>query len=205
MNAQLQKQIILGGLAGLFAAALTWFLLGGKRDELKEANNRIEQLKKDVSRGYGLKQNAEKFQAEAEALQKRIDDLVKIMPTEDDKGDLPYRMKKLADSAGVDLMSFKLEAAIKKEYFTEHPIEFKLRVGFHTFGHFTSLVSGFEKIINVSDIQLKRLSGGKTLLPAEAICRVTAFVYNPNAVEVPPAPVKKPGAAPVKSRGGSEE
>ena len=34
MNSQLQKQILIGGLAGLLVLVLIYFLLGGKRDDL---------------------------------------------------------------------------------------------------------------------------------------------------------------------------
>lgn len=207
MNAQMQKQILLGGLAGLFVAALSYFLLGGKRDELKETNNQIDVLKKDVDKGWQLKANAEKFQQQAEELQKRIDELVKLMPTEDDRGEIPYQMKKLADTAGIDQSAFSLEQPNKKDYYTEYPVKYTYRVGFHTFGHFASLVSGYGKMINLHDVQIKRIAAGKGMFPAEAVCKVTAFVYNPGAPELPPPEdpkAKKKPSAPKRTAGGED-
>jgi Tfp pilus assembly protein PilO len=132
--------------------------------------------------------------------QKYLDALIKIMPTDSDRGEIPYRMKKIADTAGIDQVSFVVEAPIKKDYYTEHPFTFTFRAGFHSFGQFTSLVSGYDKIINIKDMDFKRVAKGTGLYPATVACKVSAFVYNPEPPPPPPgAPAPPP--APVKSEG----
>ncbi|MDP2876396.1 MAG: type 4a pilus biogenesis protein PilO [Holophaga sp.] len=194
MNSQLQKQILIGGLAGILITVLTWVFLGGKRDELVALNAQIETLQKEVDKGYQLKANYEKLKIEVAQQEKLIEELIKLMPTETDKGEMPYRIKKLADLAGIEQVSFTVEGAIKKEYYTEYPFTFGFKAGYHSFGQFTSQVSGNEKIINVSEIQMKR-EPGKPLWPASVTCRVSAFVYNP-APPKPPAPPPGSAAAP---------
>ena len=51
MNPQLTKQIGIGAVAGLVIAALTYFLLNGKRDDLKATLATIESLQKEVDKG----------------------------------------------------------------------------------------------------------------------------------------------------------
>ena len=84
----------------------------------------------------------------------------------------------MADTAGIDQVSFVVEGPIRKDYYIQHPFLFTFRAGFHSFGQFSSLVSGYDKIINLSDLQFKRDKGG-TIYPATVTCRVSAFVYNP--------------------------
>jgi Tfp pilus assembly protein PilO len=200
MNSNLRKQILIGGLAGILIMALTYIFLGGKRDELLalEAANVV--LQKEVDTGYNLKANAAKLEKEIAEQQKYLDALIKIMPTDSDRGEIPYRMKKIADTAGIDQVSFVVEAPIKKDYYTEHPFTFTFRAGFHSFGQFTSLVSGYDKIINIKDMDFKRVAKGTGLYPATVACKVSAFVYNPEPPPPPPgAPAPPP--APVKSEG----
>jgi len=192
MNSQLQKQIVVGGLAGILITVLTWVFLSGKRDDLAALKGNIATLQKEVDKGYQLKANYEKLKIEVAQQEKLIEELIKLMPTDTDKGEIPYRIKKLADTAGIEQVSFQVEGAAKKEYYTEYPFTFTFRAGYHTFGQFASQVSGYEKIINVSEMQMKR-EPGKTLWPVAITCRISAFVYNP----APPKPAAANPTAPV--------
>jgi Tfp pilus assembly protein PilO len=161
MNSQLQKQILIGGMSGLLILVLVYFFLGGKRDDLAALKANNAGLTADVNRGYALKDIYEKLKVEVTQQEKFIDDLIRIMPTDADRGELPYRVKKLADAAGIEQVSFSLLPASPKEYYTEYPIQFSFRAGYHTLGQFTSLVSGYGKIINISDLHLTRVSGDR--------------------------------------------
>jgi Tfp pilus assembly protein PilO len=202
MNAQLQKQLVIGGLVGALVAVFIWFLLGGKRDDLVTLNATNASLQKEVAKGYALKANYEKLKAEVAQQERVIEELIKIMPTDADRGEIPYRIKKLADMAGIEQISFQLMPPIMKDYYTEYPVQFSFRAGYHSLGQFTSLVSGYEKIINVSDLAMKR-EGGNPLYPMVVNCKVSAFVYNPAPPPTAPGPGKPaPPAASSKKEPG---
>jgi len=197
MNPQLQKQIGVGALVGIVLAGLVYFLLGGKRSDLEATNESVKILQAEVDKGKLLKQSYEKLREEVAKQDKRIEELIKIMPSETDYGEIPYRIKKIADDAGIDQVSFSLKPERKDAYYTEKPVEFEFRVGFHSFGQFASLISGYDKIINISNIEFARKSDNRSVYPASVKCTISAFIYNP---EPPPVePVKKPAAAPKPS------
>jgi Tfp pilus assembly protein PilO len=194
MNPQLQKQIGVGALAGIILAGLVYFLLGGKRSDLDSTLADVKMLQDQVDKGKLLKASYEKLREEVAKQDKRIEELIKIMPSETDSGEIPYRIKKIADDAGIDQVSFAVKPDRKDTYYTEKPVEFEFRVGFHSFGQFASLVSGYDKVINISNIEFNRKADNRSVYPATVKCTISAFVYNP---EPPPAePVKKPAAAP---------
>jgi len=181
---------------------LVYFLLGGKRSELETTRTEVKTLQAEVDKGRLLKASYEKLRDEVAKQDKRIEELIKIMPSEADYGEIPYRIKKLADDAGIDQVSFALKPERKDTYYTEKPVEFEFRVGYHSFGQFTSLVSGYDKIINVSNIEFNRKADKGGLYPATVKCIVSAFIYNP---EPPPAaPAKAPAKAPA-AKGGAKE
>ena len=192
MNTQLRNQILMGALAGIVLSIVIYFVLGGKRDELVSIQASIDSLQKEVDKGYQLKANYEKLKDEVSKTEKRLDELIKVMPSEQDRGEMPIRMKKLADNAGIDQSSFALEPPIKTTYYTEYPVRFDFRAGYHSFGQFASLISGYEKIINMTNIQFKR-ADAKSVFPATATCRISAFVYNPTQApaDANAAPTKK--------------
>lgn len=190
MNTQLRNQILLGALAGIVIAALLYFFMGGKREELASVLTEIESKQKEVDKGFQLKANYEKLKDEVAKQEKRIDDLIKVMPSEQDRGELPNRIKKLADNAGIDQIAFNNEGPVKTTYYTEYPVRFDFRTGYHSFGQFASLISGYEKIINMTNIQFRR-GDPKSVFPATVTCRISAFVYNP-------APPSADAGAPAK-------
>jgi len=203
MNPQLQKQIGVGALVGIVLAGLVYFLLGGKRSDLEATNESVKILQAEVDKGKLLKQSYEKLREEVAKQDKRIEELIKIMPSETDYGEIPYRIKKIADDAGIDQVSFSLKPERKDSYYTEKPVEFEFRVGFHSFGQFASLVSGYDKIINISNIEFTRKTDNRSVYPASVKCTISAFIYNP---EPPPAdPVKKPAAAAPAPKAGAKE
>lgn len=201
MNPQLQKQILLGALAGIFVSGLVWFLLGGKRTEIKELDAKIESIQLEVNKGVALKANAEKLKLEIALQEKRIDELIKVMPSEQDRSELSYRIKKLADTAGIDQVLFVNENPVKTQYYTEYPVKFEFRAGYHTSGQFASLISGYEKIINLKDISIVRDAASRGVYSCRFICKVAAFVYNPGTPPTEPAAAPKPVAAPSKAKG----
>ena len=203
MNPQLQKQIGVGALVGIVLAGLIYFLLGGKRADLESIYADVKTLQADVDKGKLLKASYEKLREEVAKQDKRIEELIKIMPSETDSGEIPYRIKKIADDAGVDQVSFSVKPDRKDTYYTEKPVEFEFRVGFHSFGQFASLVSGYDKIINISNIEFTRPTTKGGVYPATVKCTISAFIYNP---EPPPAePPTKPAAASAPKAGTKED
>jgi type IV pilus assembly protein PilO len=201
MNPQLQKQIGVGALAGIILAGLIYFLLGGKRSDLESLQADVKNLQASVDKGKLLKASYEKLREEVANQDKRIEELIKIMPSETDYGEIPYRIKKIADDAGIDQVSFSLKPERRDTYYTEKPVEFEFRVGFHSFGQFTSLISGYSKIINISNIEFNRKLDSRSIYPATVKCVISAFIYNPES----PAPAKKPTAAPAPKAASKED
>lgn len=178
------RELGIGALVGVLIVVMTYIFLGGKRDELKSLEAQIVSLQREVDRGYQIKANYERLKVEVAEQERMIEQLIRLMPTDTDKGEVPYRIKKLADNANIDQISFKEESPIKSEFYTEYPFTFAFKAGYHGFGQFTSLVSGYDKIINVKEMQMKREANKRNnIFPVAVTCRISAFVYNPE----PPA------------------
>ncbi len=193
MNPQLQRQILIGAIAAVVVAGLTYFATGAKRDEQAALVAQNGDLQKKVEQGMMLKKQYEQLREEVEKQQKRIDELIKIMPNDADINELPYKVKKLSDMAGIDQTSFAVKPERKDQYYTEKMMDFEFRGAFHTFGQFASLVSGYDRIINISNMELSRYKDSRGIYAATIKCSVSAFVYNP--VE-PAAPAPGPAGTP---------
>jgi Tfp pilus assembly protein PilO len=205
MNSQMQKQILIGLLSGLLVTVLGYIFLKGKRDELANLQVQNSALQAEVHKGIQLKANYEKLKVEVEAQQKLIDELIKLMPTEADRAEIFYKIKKLADGAGVEQVGSLAEAPKKTNpYYTEYPSTFRFRVDYHSFGQFTSLISGYEKTISLGELQMKR-EPGNNIYTASVTCKISAYVYNPEPPPSAAAPVAPKPAAAAKAPKGEGE
>jgi type IV pilus assembly protein PilO len=195
MNPQLQRQILVGVIAAVVIGALAYFGTSGKREEIATLKSKNEDLQRKVDQGKMYKKQYEQLQEEVAKQQKRIDDLIKIMPNAADVNALPYQVKKLSDTAGLMQTSFAAKGEAKKEYYTEKLMDFEFKASYQTFGQFASLVSGYERIININSLEMSRPTGtgNSAIYPAIVKCNISAFVYNPEPVA---APAPAAGAAP---------
>jgi type IV pilus assembly protein PilO len=196
MNPQLQRQILVGVIAAVVVGALAYFGTGGKREERDALLVKNADLQKKVDTGKQLKKQYEALQEEVDKIQKRLDALIKIMPNEADVNALPYQVKKLSDTAGLQQTAFAAKGEAKKEYYTEKLMDFEFKASYHTFGQFASLVSGYERIININNLEMARSkdAGGNAIYPAIVKCNISAFVYNPEPTAASPAAASKPAA-----------
>jgi type IV pilus assembly protein PilO len=187
------RQIFLGLVAGGAIFGITYALMGGKRDELEGLKTQNAALQNEVDKGKLLKASYERLKEEVAKQEKRIEELIKIMPTDADFGEIPYKIKKLADTAGVDQSAFRVAGERRDQYYTERTAEFEFRAGFHTFGQFASQVSGYDKIIGISNMEFNRSQNRNSAYPATVKCIVSAYVYNPvPPPEANPTPVATP-------------
>jgi Tfp pilus assembly protein PilO len=212
MNPQLRNQILIGAVAGLVVAGLIFLFLGGKRDELSAAEAANKLLSAEVDKGNLLKANAKKLEEEIKIQKARINELVRMMPTDADRGDIPYRIKKLADAAGIEVTLFSSEVAaagapdMSNAYYNRYPVKFKFLAGYHTFGQFTSLLSGFEKIIGLNEMSMVKNSAARAIYPVIIECKISAYVYKPDPPPEAAAPAApRPAAAPKAGAGADKD
>jgi type IV pilus assembly protein PilO len=206
MNPQLQRQILVGVIAAVVVGALAYFGTGGKRDERDGLVAKNAELQRKVDTGKQLKKQYEALQEEVDKQQKRIDALIKIMPSEADVNSLPYQVKKLSDTAGLQQTAFAAKGEAKKEYYTEKQMDFEFKASYHTFGQFASQVSGYERIININSLEITRAkdAGANAIYPATVKCSISAFVYNPEPA-AGTGPVVPPAGGPAKTSGGAKK
>ncbi|HZU53667.1 MAG TPA: type 4a pilus biogenesis protein PilO [Holophagaceae bacterium] len=191
MNPNLQKQILIGLISGLLISGVAYLLLSGKRDELTALTAQCKQLEVQVQNARQAKAHYEQLKEEVEKSQARIDKLVALMPTDTDTGQIPYKIKKLADNSGIDQSSFAVKGERKDKYYTERMIDFDFRAGYNNFGLFASQVSGYDRIISLSNLQFTRIDNKASAYPMMVHATISAYVYNP---EPPAAPAAAPAA-----------
>jgi type IV pilus assembly protein PilO len=153
------------------------YILSPKLDELAETQQSIE------SDQATLEQKRVKVNARAEE-EKRIRDLqadVKRaearLPEGREIADLLSNIAASARSAGLDLTLFRQKPETYSEFYADVPVQMEMRGTYHELAAFMDRVKRLDRIVNVSDIQLRqpRVEGDVVLLTAS--CTATTFRF----------------------------
>ena len=167
---------LVGVVVVVFLLDYTW-ILSPKLDELAETQKSIE------SDQATLEQKRVKVNARAEE-EKRIRDLqadVKRaearLPEGREIADLLSNIAASARAAGLDLTLFRQKPETYSEFYADVPVQMEMRGTYHELAAFMDRVKRLDRIVNVSDIQLRqpRVEGDVVLLTAS--CTATTFRF----------------------------
>ena len=167
---------LIGVVVVVFLLDYTW-ILSPKLDELAETQQSIE------SDQATLEQKRVKVNARAEE-EKRIRDLqadVKRaearLPEGREIADLLSNIAASARAAGLDLTLFRQKPETYSEFYADVPVQMEMRGTYHELAAFMDRVKRLDRIVNVSDIQLRqpRVEGDVVLLTAS--CTATTFRF----------------------------
>jgi type IV pilus assembly protein PilO len=140
---------------------------------------RLEDLQTDIRRGAAIEAKLPEFEKEIANLQKKLEDLLQILPTEPETGELLKWVKNLTDQSNLDLQRFDPGALKPVEFYREFPINMDVVGDYHDLGVFFDRISKYSRIINVDNVQISSNSSGKGSI--HSTFTATTFVYDDKA------------------------
>ncbi|PYQ13825.1 MAG: hypothetical protein DMH00_03255 [Acidobacteria bacterium] len=146
-----------------------------KQQNLADAK-RLEDLQSDIRRGAAIEAKLPEFEKEIANLQKKLDDLLQILPTEPETGELLKWVKNLTDQSNLDLQRFDPGALKPVEFYREFPINMEVTGDYHDLGVFFDRISKYSRIINVDNVQIATNTSGKGTI--HSTFTATTFVYD---------------------------
>jgi type IV pilus assembly protein PilO len=149
-----------------------------KQQNLADAQ-RLEQLQSDIRRGAAIEAKLPEFEKEIANLQKKLEDLLQILPSEPETGELLKWVKNLTDQSNLELNRFDPGALRPVEFYREFPINMDVVGDYHDLGVFFDRISKYSRIINVDNVQIGSNTGGKGSI--HSTFTATTFVYDERA------------------------
>ena len=136
----------------------------------------LEALQTEIRKGQAIEAKLPEFEKEIENLQLKLSDLLAILPTEPETGELLKWVKNLADQSNLDLKQFNPGALKQVEFYKEFPIAMDVEGDYHDLGVFFDRISKYSRIINVSGVSISALQGGQHSI--KSTFTATTFVYD---------------------------
>ena len=175
-----QKIYILFAIFGLsFLMIYFNFLLKPQFSSFVVANRDYSAVKSKVRSANVLIANESRIKTQYENLKGRSQALEKKLPSQDEISILLQDFSKVAESAGVRILSIKpLEVldegtAAAGQFFSEYPILIEARAGYHQCGIFVNKLENMERFIRIDAVDIK----GQTADPRHHDIRLRVSAY----------------------------
>ena len=176
-----QFAVVAGMAAILIGVAFTTypnFNAMSKRNAEERA--KLEGLQTEIRKGQAIEAKLPEFEKEIENLQTKLNDLLAILPTTPETGELLKWVKNLTDQSNLELKQFNPQALRAVEFYREFPINMEIEGDYHDLGVFFDRISKYSRIINVSNVVIgARTQAGKGSI--HSTFTATTFVYDDKA------------------------
>ncbi len=116
-----------------------------------------------------------------------------LLPQDKEVAQLLRKVTRAGSQSGIQFELFEPQPPVSREFITENPVKVKIRGEYHEVGVFLSKVANLDRIINVTDLNVKPYKAKKndsSGFTIEAVMTMTAFTMNKSG-EVTDESVKK--------------
>jgi type IV pilus assembly protein PilO len=174
---KIQRLLICLGTLGLIGAGFYFFLLGPKFDTLAAAREDLK-TQKNLLSTYKIKAAAlEKMEARMAQAQAKFNIAMTALP---DKRELPSlldEISKAGSDAGLEVQLFAPQSMVKKNFYTEIPFSMTVVGRYHQVAEFFYRVAGLNRVVNISAINVNRVSGKESADRNKIQMKCTAVTY----------------------------
>ena len=153
---------------------------------VQQKNNLTTELRKAKAKA----QNRAKLKAELEATETLFEETATLLPKDKEIPSLLTNISALGRGSGLDFLAFKPGADVPKDFYSEIPVDIKVRGPYHNMGVFLDQISKLDRIVTVSNINMggPKKEGSEMLL--DSSCRLVTYRFT-NIKITQPADKKK--------------
>jgi len=98
--------------------------------------------------------NLELYKVQLEEMRKTFGTLIRQLPSETEIPNLIVDISRTGLSSGLEIDLFKPGSETKKDFYSEKPIQLRVKGGYHEFGEFASGVAALPRVVTLHNITL---------------------------------------------------
>jgi type IV pilus assembly protein PilO len=178
-------QIIIAAVPSIFLITMFVFLIySPKNKEVKNLKAKMIQLDKDITAGEAKIKRLDSLIAENALLKKKLSRLKEQLPEEKEVSELLKQISELGLRSGLEILLWKPEARKTQPegLYVEIPVRVEVLAEYHRLGDFFSHISRLPRLVNISDIDLRKdLKGVEGIINAKFTARTFASVDTKDA------------------------
>ena len=149
---------------------------------ISELDARHQQLSRDLERARLLVRNLEKVEQEYAILHDQWMVAQSLLPEQNQMPDLLRKVTAAGQQSGIEFQMFKPRTPVNQGFYSDNPIEVRIKGGFHQTGVFLSRLANLNRIVNVSDMNMEGVGNqDETPFTVETEMVLTAYTQGLNA------------------------
>jgi type IV pilus assembly protein PilO len=175
---RLQKAGILCG-AVLLIFGLYWFLVYRDYSAKLDARQAVLTKKQqELNEQMVILADLPKFKKETADMKSKRQKALEQLPNEKDIDRLLEDISSLAIESGLEILLFKPEPEVKRNFYAEIPVELKLSGGYHDLALFYDKIANLPRIVNVSELLIEKPQevDGRNILQASCTAKTYKFI-----------------------------
>ena len=175
---KLQKAGILCG-AVVVIIGLYWFLLyRGYSEKLGVQQGILTKKQQELNEQLVILADLPKFRKETEEMKNKRQKALEQLPNEKDIDKLLEDISSLAVESGLEILLFKPQQEVRKNFYAEIPVELKLSGGYHDLALFYDKIASLPRIVNVSELLIEKAQevDGRNILQASCTAKTYKFI-----------------------------
>ncbi len=153
--------------------------------EVQKYRQEVRQLEAEIQAGEAVRGKLADLKRAVQEQEARLAHLREVLPETKETAEIILQIQETAVKSGLKITSFAPKATVNNDFYEDWPIQLTLEGSYNSLGSFFERLSGFTRIINVGELQVKAVekepNRNRTLTAA---CTATTFVYaQPAAAE----------------------
>lgn len=173
-----RAQLIVFGLLCLLGMGGAWQVtIGPNSAELETRRAHLVKLESEITRVQAITDKLPALQKEVKALAVALRETTAAIPEEKDPQDVLRNLYELASESSLDMANFKPTGIVDKAQYSEWPITLGFEGGFHDLGRFFDRLASMERLISVTDLNIKTRVKPNGRGTVTATCVATTFVF----------------------------
>jgi type IV pilus assembly protein PilO len=164
-------------IAGVLIWAFENYLFSDIQKEIKGRTNDLQVLQGKVREGKAAEARLPQFREEAERLETELNRLLRILPTAKQTDELIKKIKSLTERGNFRLVTFQPMGFVKKDFYSEWPINVQLEASYHELALFFDRLSRFSRIINVESLTAGALNKKGSQYTISTSFTMKTFIY----------------------------
>ena len=148
--------------------------------KIKDLKADFEKKSNDLARARQSVADLPRFQAEFAALHERYEMAAELLPTDKEMPGVLRRLTLAGQQCGIQFESFRPDPEVRKDHYTEVPIQLKIVGGYHQVGQFLAEIANMPRIMKVSNLQVNNNPKAQDDPEMTTSCDLVVTVYTLN-------------------------
>jgi len=154
-NMPKRQLYLLLGLVAVGSLLMWWYLLFQPAwNERGRLQTQLAGLEQQLFQKKRIAANLPQLEAEIKQLQERLKASVARLPEEKEIPTLLTQVNSLGEESGLAFTLFRPQAAVKKDFYAEVPIQVRVEGSFHALGAFFDRIGKMERIVNIGALSV---------------------------------------------------